>query len=253
MRFRSREVTTSLLFLVVFSAGFSLKSFGQKAAISGKVITTEDEPVVHATVAVYDSTAENLLTGTQTDNAGSFQIQLDPGTYLLRVTFISYDQFEKVFTVEAGEARDFSAIKMSESQKSLEDIDVEGQRSQMQMNFDKRIFAVGTDVTTVGGSALDVLDNVPSITTDIEGNISLRGSEGVRILINGKPSSTYNNDSGALRGLSANMIEEIEVITNPSARYEAEGSAGIINIILKKNEDEGLNARLQKPLKWKQE
>lgn len=239
-----REETASLLVLLIFSVGFFSPSLAQETAISGNIYNKEEKPIPFATIATYDSTGENLITGTQSDETGTFYLELDPGDYLLHISSVSYEEFEEVISLEAGEIRDFPEIILEQSPESLDDIDIEAERSQMQLDFDKRVFQVGTDVTTVGGSAIDVLDNVPSITTDIEGNVSLRGSEGVRILINGKPSSTYSNGSGALRGLPANMIEEIEVITNPSARYEAEGSAGIINIILKKNEELGFNGNI---------
>ena len=213
----------------------------QDATVTGLIINENNEPVSYATVAVYDSIGENLLTGTQADEEGYFSLALEQGSYLLNITVLSYHSFENQISLQGGEEHDLGEITLQLKSENLDDINIEGERSHMELDFDRRVFQVGSDVTTVGASALDVLDNIPSISTDIEGNISLRGSDGVRILINGKPSSAYSNGSGALRGLSANMIEEVQVITNPSARYEAEGSVGIINIILKKNEEAGFN------------
>src|SRR5690606_36262395 len=119
---------------------------------------------------------------------------------------------------------------------------VEGEKSQMELYLDKRVFQVGKDLSNISGSASDILDNVPSVTVDVEGNVSLRGSQNVRILIDGKPSGLAGiSTADALQQLQGNLIESVEVITNPSARYDAEGEVGIINIILKKEERQGVN------------
>ena len=116
-----------------------------------------------------------------------------------------------------------------------------GERSRTEFKLDKRVFNVGQDLTSTGASALEVLNNVPSVNVSIEGQISLRGSAGVQILVDGKPSVLADQQSNALGTITADMIESIEVITNPSAKYDAEGTSGILNIILKKEEKRGLN------------
>jgi outer membrane receptor protein involved in Fe transport len=237
-------------FLTVFFAlGFTLSTSGDLLAqsntgVRGTVISNSGETIPFPTVAAYDKAEENLLTGMQADSVGYFFLALEPGSYVLQVSSVSYTTFKEPVTVTSGEVLDFGKIILENSSEMLGEIEVEAERSQMELRFDKRVFSVGSDVTAIGGSALDVLDNVPSVTTDVEGVVSLRGNSGVQILINGKPSSTYSNEEGALRGLSSSMIEQVEVITNPSARYEAEGSAGIINIVLKKNEDRGFNGNV---------
>jgi len=118
---------------------------------------------------------------------------------------------------------------------------VVGERTTVELRLDKKVYNVGSDLTVKGGSVTDVLDNVPSVTVDVEGNISLRGNESVRILINGKPSALSGLSPEALQQLPAEAIEKVEVITNPSARYDAEGTAGILNIILKQSKTAGLN------------
>lgn len=123
---------------------------------------------------------------------------------------------------------------------------VTGEKGQMEMGFDKRIFNVANDPSNIGRTATDLLDNVPSVTVDTEGNVSLRGSGNVRILIDGKPSGLVGIDgSGGLQSLQGGLIERIEVITNPSVRYEAEGMAGVINIVLKKEERTGINGTFE--------
>ena len=139
-------------------------------------------------------------------------------------------------TVDIGE------IAMHPDSYTLDEVEIRAEKSETVFALDKKIFNVGKDLANRGGSAADVLDNVPSVSVDIEGNVSLRGSTGVRILVDGRPSGLIGlSDSQGLRQLSSNMIDRIEVITNPSARYEAEGMAGIINIVLKKDQRGGFN------------
>ncbi len=129
---------------------------------------------------------------------------------------------------------------------TLGEVIVIGEKSSMQLALDKRIFNVGKDLANAGGSALDILMNIPAMSVDPEGNVRLRGSDNVRILIDGKPSGLVSFKGGSgLQQLPANMIERVEIITNPSARYEAEGMAGILNIILKKEKRQGFNGSLE--------
>ena len=123
---------------------------------------------------------------------------------------------------------------------------VKGQKASMELNLDKRIFNVGTDLANKGATASEILGNLPSIQVDPEGAIKLRGSDNVRILIDGKPSTLAGiNGSSGLQSLQGNLIDKVEIITNPSARYEAEGMAGIINIVLKKNQNQGFNGAIE--------
>lgn len=217
--------------------------FGQseEATITGEIYDQESQTVPNASIAVYDSSKSEIVTGASSDSSGEFSIDVDPGNYVLEITFISFTPHTQAVEVNSGETLDIGEIVMEPTSETMEELVVEGEKSQMQMNFDKRVFQVGEDITSLGGSAINVLDNVPSIATDIDGNISLRGNESVRVLINGKPSSMVSDDVDALRSIPANMIAEVEIITNPSSKYAAEGSAGIINIILKKDRDRGLN------------
>ncbi len=231
--------------LLVFSLSLLPLSllFGQseEATITGEIYDQEGRSVPNASIAVYDSSKSDIITGASSDSSGGFSINVDPGSYVLEITFISFVSHTQTVEISPGKTLDIGEIVMEPTSETMEELLVEGEKSQMQMNFDKRVFQVGEDITSLGGSAINVLDNVPSIATDIDGNISLRGNESVRILINGKPSSMVSDDVDALRSIPANMIEEVEIITNPSSKYAAEGSAGIINIILKKDRDRGLN------------
>ena len=123
---------------------------------------------------------------------------------------------------------------------------VQAEKSYMQLSLDKKIFNVGKDLANAGGSASDILTNIPSVSVDPEGNVKLRGSDNVRILIDGKPSGLVSfKGAGGLQQLPASLIERVEIITNPSARYEAEGNAGIINIVLKKDKQQGFNGSIE--------
>ena len=227
------------VFLTVFVLNFSVHA--QDGNITGKIIDENDAPVAYASVAVLDSVESSVVTGASSDSTGTFNIDVSPGKYVVKVTFISYENYTESVTVNSGQTVELGSIQLTPSSETLNEVVVRAEESQMEMSFDKRVFDVGQDITSLGGSALNVLDNVPSISMDIDGNISLRGNQSVRVLINGKPSSMVNGDVESLRSVPANMIKEIEIITNPSSKYAAEGSGGIINIILKKNTKLGFN------------
>ncbi len=233
--------TCSLLFLF-----FSLQTYAQADQppvnlLSGQLLDTESNPLSFATITVYDQQDSTMANGGLTDEDGRFKLELEKGTYYAIFQFIGYEE-KAISNIQLQKNMDLGTIQMSESSIALDEVEVSAERSQMELKWDKRVFNVGKDLTNAGGSAADILDNVPSVTVDVEGNVSLRGSQGVRILVDGKPSGLVGmGDPDALRRLQGDIIEKIEVITNPSARYEAEGEAGIINIVLKKNKSKGLN------------
>lgn len=231
--------TFTFLTLLLFSA---VTVFAQvNGSISGKIMDENGQPLTGASVALYDTSKSNVITGASSNQNGDFSIEAQPGSYLLEVTFVSYKSYSQTLNVRSGEESDIGQIRMQPTSQSMSELYVRAERSEMQMNFDKRVFQVGEDITSLGGSAIEVLNNVPSLSTDIDGNLSLRGNQSVRVLINGKPSSMVSGDVDALRSIPASMIKEVEIITNPSSKYAAEGSAGIINIILKKEERRGIN------------
>lgn len=236
--------TVFTLLMAFLSLSLSLQA--QNAEITGKVIDNESAPLINATVAVYDKDApETPISGTVTNVDGNFTLEVDPDDYLLRVSFLSFQDLEQEVQLQEGQILDIGTVQMQPTQSELGEVEVQGQRSYMEMNFDSRSFNVGEDVTSLGGSALDVLDNVPSITTDFEGNVSLRGNQGVQILINGRPSNLVRNGTDALSSIPAGLIEEVKIITNPSARYSANGTGGIIDIILVDDAELGLNGSVR--------
>lgn len=220
--------------LILCFIGTTTILFAQTPVVTGKVVDTQGEPVPFANAALFAAADSSLVGGAVTDIEGKFSIAAPAGTYYVEVSFISYTN-KTVPPFELGQNVDLGSIKLEESARVLEAVVVEGQKSQMELSLDKRVFNVGKDLSNISASAADILDNVPSVAVDVEGNVSLRGSQNVRILIDGRPSSlTGTNTADAMRQLPGNMIERVEVITNPSSRYDAEGEVGIINIILKK-------------------
>ena len=229
---------TAILFSFTVTAIFAQT----EGTLSGTVYDEKDNPLPKASVAVYDSTQSNIITGVTTDSAGVFRVDVSPGKYVIEISFVSYRPYTQEVSVAKGENTQLGNIGLSPTAETMSEVYVRAESSQMQMSFDKRVFEVGQDITSLGGSAVEVLDNVPSLATDIDGNLSLRGNQSVRILINGKPSSRVSGGNvDALRSIPANMIKEVEIITNPSSKYAAEGSAGIINIILRKETQRGVN------------
>ncbi|MDG2073904.1 MAG: TonB-dependent receptor, partial [Polaribacter sp.] len=213
-------------------------------SVSGKVIDKDTkEPLEYATV-VLKNIKDNKLSGGITDGKGEFFIKIAGGTYDISVEFISFKTVNFKNTTIDKDIK-LGTVILSEDGQVLDEVNIIPEKSTVDIRLDKKIYNVGKDMTVKGGSVSDVLDNVPSVSVDVEGAVSLRGNENVRILIDGKPSSLVGLDgASALRQLPADAIERVEVITSPSARYDAEGTAGIINIILRKGKVTGFNGSI---------
>jgi outer membrane receptor protein involved in Fe transport len=224
--------------------GLCSPAFAQ-VMINGKITDEAGAPMSYSNVAVYQLPDSALATGAVTDAAGLFKAAVKPGDYYIKVTFISFEDLIVRNVKASGSGVDIGTLVMKPSKAILDEIVVQGEKSSMELSLDKRVFNVGKDLANTGGTAADILSYVPSISVDPEGGIKLRGSDNVRILIDGKPSGLVSfNGAGGLQQLQGSMIERVEVITNPSARYEAEGMAGVINIILKKDRNQGFNAAI---------
>ncbi|MEL6924916.1 MAG: TonB-dependent receptor, partial [Bacteroidota bacterium] len=168
------------------------------------------------------------------------QIGTSADNFYVELSFIGFvNQSVEEFEINDGRIN-LGTIRLSANSSTLDEVTVRAERSQTEFKLDKRVFNVGQDLSSTGASALEILNNVPSVTVSIEGDIALRGSSGVQILINGKP-SVLSEGGNALGSITADMIEKVEVITNPSAKYDAEGTTGIINIVLRKEEKKGIN------------
>jgi outer membrane receptor protein involved in Fe transport len=205
-------------------------------------------PLAFASIRVFNNTGKDLVDGNITTEAGDFSISLPYGRYYAEIEFMGYEPFKTApFLLSEQDANyNLGLIKLSSSTNTLDEVIVQAEKSSMELSLDKKIFNVGKDLANAGGTANDILMNIPSVAVDPEGNVKLRGSNNVRILIDGKPSGLVSFKGGSgLQQLQASMIERVEVITNPSARYEAEGMAGIINIVLKKERNQGFNASFE--------
>jgi len=242
-------MNTKLFYLLLLSCFVcSLPSaYAQKKGIQvvGKVVEGNSQsPVEFATVVAKSNGDDGMLVGTTTGLDGTFQMGVESRDFYIEVSFLGLET-KKISSFEMNKGRiDLGVINLSADSELLDEVEVTAERSTTEFRLDKRVFNVGQDLSSTGASALEVLDNVPSVSVNIEGQVSLRGSQGVQMLINGKPSIMASDESNALGTITADMIEKIEVITNPSAKYEAEGTSGIINIVLKKEEKEGLNGSI---------
>jgi outer membrane receptor protein involved in Fe transport len=234
----------AILFTVIF---FSLGSFAQEkgAILKGTLFNQNQEPIPYAAVTVHAVTDSTIIKGVTSGIDGNFILIVSPGTCLLKASFLSYqDLWIGPFT-HTNEIKDLGVLAMFTNTALLDEVEVIADRQIMEFKLDKRVINVQQDLSNRGRNASEILDNIPSVGVDIEGNVSLRGSDNVRILIDGKPSGLVGISSAdALRQLQGDLIESIEVITNPSAKYEAEGEVGIINIILKKERKKGVNGSI---------
>jgi hypothetical protein len=255
-------ITTSILFLSTILAQNTNNSIPQTpgetspktivvsneirdVTITGKVIDKDvNAPLEYATVAFFSKKENKIITGGITDEQGNFSISVPPGTYDITVEYISYKKKTIPNRTLTGDT-DLGVLGIAVDVEALGEVEVIAERTTVEIKLDKKIYNVGKDLTVRGGTVSDVLDNVPSVSVDVEGNVSLRGNDNVRILINGKPSGLVGlNSTDALRQLPAESIERVEVITSPSARYDAEGTAGILNIILRRSKLQGLNGAI---------
>lgn len=207
--------------------------------LSGKVIDKDtNQPLEYATIIIKDE-ASGKVTGGITTQSGDFLINVKKGIYEISIEFLGFEPVvykSKDITANLN----LGTISLATDANNLEAVEIIAEKSTVEIRLDKKIYNVGKDMTVKGGTAADVLANVPSVTVDIEGAVSLRGNDNVRILINGKP-STFASGADALKQLPADAIQKVEVITSPSARYDAEGTAGILNIVLRKGKALGFN------------
>ena len=227
----------------------SITIFGQgkperpKIIITGKIIEkTSRLPLEYATITFKNNKNPKLIFGGITDNKGDYSIEVVPGVYDITLEFISFKP-TIIGQKQLTQATNLGTISLEEDATQLNEVVVRAEKTTVEIKLDKKVYNVGQDMIVKGGTASDVLDNVPSVTVDADGNVALRGNDNVKILIDGRPSNAINI-ADALRTISADALDKIEVITNPSARYDAEGGGGIINILLKKGKNQGINGTI---------
>ncbi len=214
--------------------------------LTGKII---DEgtgiPVEFATIALFDMRKNKLVTGGMSDQRGEFHItEIPVGRYKVRISFIGYETLnmeEPVMLSPKAPEQFIGQVKLKPSSTSLQGVNIVAERELMENSLDKKTYNVAKDATAAGADGTEIMNRLPSVDVDMDGNISLRGNENVTILIDGKPSALTSDAATFLQQLPASSIENVEVITNPSAKYDPEGIVGIININLKKDQLEGTN------------
>lgn len=240
-------------FLIGFVLVFlCISAYGEPdflGGIKGKVIDSKSkEALEYVNVSIKKKDTGSLVKGTITDQTGSFSIgNLADGTYEMIISYIGYKPFQKEVIITSSRKNvNLKVIPLSEDSQLLGEVEVVGQKAQMKFEIDKKVFNVDQNIASTGGSASDVLSNIPSVEVDNEGEVSLRGSSNVTVWINGKASGlSADNRAQILEQMPAESIEKIEVITNPSAKYSPEGTAGIINIVLKQDRKAGYYGSVQ--------
>ena len=238
--------------VVIIITLLSNLSFSQSgtSTIKGKVVDKiSSKPLESASIQVFSSIDSSLVTGISSDVSGSFSIDnISDGIYTVKVSYIGYGT-AVAKNVHAGKDNriiNFGTIKLDVINETTQEIEVVDEAPIMTFEAGKKVYDAKKDLTAQNGSVMDVLKNVPSVEVDNDGNVSLRGSSNVKILIDGKPSALLSNGTQVLQNMPANVIDKVEVINNPSAKYEAEGISGIINIIMKQqNQSLGYNGNIK--------
>lgn len=244
-----------LLFLILLTTGSAYSQAPQYGSrgdmanmpkvgvIKGKIIDAETKtPMEYANIAVYSKRDSKLVTGGITNAQGIFEItDLPYGMFYVEAKFIGFETttIKDIKIFPNSTVNDLGTIELAVSSQKLQTVDVVADRSRIEYKIDKKVINVAQDVNAAGGTAVTVLENTPSVDVDIDGNVSLRGSTNFTVLIDGRPSVLTGSD--ALKQIPASVIENIEIITNPSVKYDPDGQAGIINIVMKKNVLSGIN------------
>lgn len=234
-----------IFLIIVFSRGMAAL-YGQVAEdqghVTGTVVDAETGKAIQYTnVSLYQKPDSSFATGTMSDSNGRFSLNnLPAGTYKLVMDFIGYKKhvIPNISVTSKHPRKELDTIQLDKTVYQMEGVDVKADASKVQYKVDKKVINVSRDLTSAGGTAVDALENVPSVNVDIEGNISMRGSQNFKVLVNGNPTALEGSD--ALRQIPASRIKNIEIITNPSAKYDPEGTGGIINVITRKQKYEGL-------------
>jgi outer membrane cobalamin receptor len=234
----------TLILLIINAHAEGTANSDKGGVVKGFVIDQHtQQPIEYATIAIHNISGA-LVTGTVSDMTGEFKINgLTDGTYYAIITFLGYEN-QKIESIELSASHrviDLGQIKLKPSSTELQAVEVVAEKKAFEYKIDKKVINVSKMPTAASMTAVEVLQNVPSVKVDIEGNVSLRGSTGFTVLIDGKPSILESSD--ALRQIPASSIENIEIITNPSAKYQPDGTAGIINVITKKNKMQGVNGQ----------
>jgi len=241
--------TGLIIFLAcLFSVAYSQQKSEGKSTLTGKVLDSlTNTPLEYATITLYKQGQNKVINGSTTDPSGIFSITgIAPGDYNAVIEFIGYASAKRSVQISQNHGIfDLKNILLSKKQETLQSVTIVAPQKLVENKIDKLIFNAEKDITSQTGVATDILKKVPQVSVDIDGNVELAGSSSIRFLINGKPSTMFGSSiNDVLQSIPASQIKSIEVITNPGAKYDAQGLGGIINIILKKNTAQGINGNL---------
>jgi outer membrane receptor protein involved in Fe transport len=240
----NQKMKQLFLILALCISSFTAMANEPVGKISGSVIDGDlEEPIPYATISITDMEG-NLVSGNTSSADGTFYIEkITNGAYMFKVQFMGYKTFSKQIEITKDQSsHNFGTIKLEPDVAMLDGVTVVAERTTIEQRIDRKVINVGKDLTTTGASASEIMNNVPSVNVDQDGNIALRGNSNVRILIDGKP--TNMDPAQLLKQIPSTSIKTIELITNPSAKYNPEGMSGIINIVLHKNANDGFNGNL---------
>lgn len=231
-----------LLFFIFISVILSAQTAqNTEIIVTGNIVEEGTNLALEYATIAFINQSGNIVNGGISDTKGNYSITVPAGVYTIQFEFISY-KTKSLTDRSLFKNTKLPPVSLAIDSESLDEVLIRAETTEVQIRLDKKIYNIGKDLTTSGANVGEALNNIPSVTVDIEGAISLRGNENVRVLINGKPSAIAGfGSTDALRQLPADAIERVEVITSPSARYDAEGTAGILNIILRKEKTLGLN------------
>ncbi len=244
-------------FLVCILMSITLNLFAQSSSknsgpkigvLSGKVIDSIlKSPIEYASIKLFNEKDSVIVASIYTDNSGDFILdQIPIGRYFVKVYATNYQFFEikdVSFTIDKTD-RTLGVIRLVSKVKELKEIVITSNKKMVETSFDKKVYNIADDIAAKGGSVVDALSNVPSVEVDQDGKLSMRGSGNVTVLIDGRPSTLTRDGGSFLSGIPANMVERVEIVTNPSAKYDPDGTTGIINIVLKKNKLKGINGNV---------
>jgi ferric enterobactin receptor len=244
---------TTICILIIAVCNFKLHAQQALDKVSGKISgriidSVSGAPVEYSTISLVAGESNKIITGTTTDDKGIFKItDIAAGTYNMQVYFIGYKTGIKknIVISKTSPVIALGDFKLSSLQTMLKEVTVTAEKNLIENKIDKMVYNAEKDLTSQGGVATDILKKVPQVSVDADGNVELQGNSNIRFLINGKPSSVFgNNLADVLQSIPASQIQSIEVITSPGAKYDAEGTGGIINIILKKSTAQGINGNV---------
>jgi len=244
---KKQSLLNTFFLLLVFVFTIQIQATNpilKNGIVTGKIIDAKTkESVAYVSIVIKD-TANKIITGTITDENGNFKVAKIPdGNYILEVQFMGYKTVSKTFTITAKKTKvNLGNISFEEDTQSLDEIEIRAEVSTTIQKVDRKVINVGKDLVSAGATASEIMNNIPSVSVDQDGNVSLRGNTNVRVLVDGKP--TTISAAQLLKQIPSSSIKSVELITNPSAKYNPEGMSGMINIVLKKNANMGFNGNL---------